>query len=801
MAECDLCGLQTPNPPLSEKRGEGIYCCPGCREVARSLDELDIDVRSGERSTNVSVESIPADAATAYFSVTGMHCTTCESFLQHRGGEIPGVFVIETNYSLGSAKVHYDPTVHDELSLIETLSGYGYVFDAKTTDDDHGQGQQRRETVQRLIVGGFFTMLIMPWYFFYLYPLYVGFDTGILDLGRTTTVGIFFPLVVIGAMTTIVLLYTGYPLVRGAWVSLRTREPNMDLLVTIAALSAYFYSVIALAAGDTHLYFDVTVMVVMVVTLGRYYESGLRSEVTASLSAVTTARVNEAVRVTETGREPVAVSELRPGDEVLVQPGEHIPLDGHVERGKADVDESLLTGESLPVTKEPGDEAVGGTLVLDETITVTVGPTASSTIDRLATAMWDIQSDSPGVQRFADALATVFVPAVLLLGITVTAWRIFGGDPIGDALLWGLTILLVSCPCAMGLATPLAMSAGLRDGLSAGILVTNKAVFEVVPDIETVILDKTGTVTTGEMHVEDVIGHPDTLSMAAAIERLSDHPVAGAITAANSGVRSDGGMRSDRADQPKHQRTAAETATAFERIPGEGVAGDVEGKQVVVGTPELVMRRVGRIPTDLADAIDRIDAAGGMPVVVGWEGGVTGVIDIRDRERPEWESVLDTFADCEIILLTGDDSGAVDRFRNHSSIDRVFAGVPPDAKTETVHRLAAETTTVMIGDGTNDAPALAAAHLGIAMGSGTADASEAADVVILEDNLNRVTSVFSLAAGARRRIRENIGWALLYNAVALPLAVVGLINPFFAAVAMGVSSLLVVTNSRRSIFD
>ena len=798
MGSCDLCGLPTPTPPI-EADGEGTFCCRGCERVARTLGEL--PDATHELQTSADMEA-PEDAAIAYFRVDGMHCTTCEAFLTHRADRLDGVYALEVNYAMEAAKAFYDSDEWDPETLSSACSGHGYTFQPRTGESEVDPRQRRRsDTAQRLVIGGFLAMLIMPWYFFYLYPIYLGFESGILDLGRTTAVGIYFPLIVIGVMSTIVLAYTGYPLLRGAWISVRTRQPNMDLLVSIAALSAFVYSVIALAGGSTHLYFDVTVMVVLVVSLGRYYEEGLRASALSTLADITDARVKDARRLARDGHETVPIERLSPGDEVVVHPGERIPVDGTMVRGPADIDESILTGEGLPVTRRPGEEVSGGTKVIDETIVLAVGPDAESTIDRIAAAMWDIQSERSGIQRFADTLATVFVPVVLALGIAVTVWRLWHGEPLGSAILWGLTILLVSCPCAMGLATPLAMSAGLRDALASGIVVTNQSVFELVPDAEHLIFDKTGTLTTGEMTVSAVFGDDRTLQLAGAVERISNHPIADAIVAAAASEtppRADGGLTSELTNT-KHDTRNLTPPQDVERFPGAGIAATVADRRVVVGTPDLISTRVGDLPTSLEEQIERIDEDGGMPIVVGWGGLPRGVIAVEDRERPAWRGVIDQFSEQRVTVLTGDESGAVDRFRDHPGIDEVFAGIPPDAKAETVGRLSAEETTIMVGDGTNDAPALAAADLGIALGDGTADACDAADVILVEDDLEAVDRVFSTARGTRRRIRENILWAFMYNAIALPLAVVGLINPFFAAVAMGASSVIVVVNSRRAV--
>jgi Cu2+-exporting ATPase len=808
MGSCSLCDLETPTPPVTGEGIEGTFCCRGCLEVARALGEVDDAEAVRSAAPDPPESEAPEDAAEAYLAVDGMHCTTCEAFLGLRADDIEGVYALDANYAMETARVVYDPEAIAREELPEALSGHGYTARFREADDrgrDPSARTRRRDTVQRLLVGGFFAMLVMPWYVFYLYPNYVGVETGLLAVDATTPLTLYLPLVLAGLFTSVVLFYTGWPILRGAWVSLRARQPNMDLLVAVAALSAYAYSTVALATGSTHIYYDVSVAVVMVVTLGRHYEGRVRSRAGDALSSVTSARMSEATRLTGDGRETVPIGELSPDDRLVVAPGERVPVDGTVIEGTAAVDESVLTGESLPVTKEPGDTVVGGSVVEDDAVVVAVEDT-ESTADRIATALWEIQSHSPAAQRLADALATVFVPAVLALGAAVTLWRLLAGGPIEAALLAGLTVLVVSCPCAMGLATPLAVSGGLRDALERGIVVTNESVFEVVPEADTLVFDKTGTLTAGEMRVADVSGHDETLRLAAAVERFASHPVADAIleaAAADGPVAgadrvTDGGTVERPADAGDRELPEARE---FTRHPGEGVSATVGGRRVVAGSPELIGERVGPIPDRLESHIEAIERRGGLPVVVGWDGRPRGVIGIADEARPGWEAAVEAFADREIVILTGDAAAGAERFRDHPAVDTVFAGVPPDGKVETVRRLAANGTTVMVGDGTNDAPALAAADLGIAMGDGTARAIDAADVVVGDSDLTALEDVFGLARGTRRRIRENILWAFLYNAVAVPLAALGLLNPLFAAAAMSASSLIVVTNSRRSVLE
>ncbi len=859
MATCSLCELPTPEPPITGPDATTPYCCRGCLQVDEALadvadlDAEDVRERSRERmdapirtaderddSLAVGVDESLDDASVTFLAIDGMHCSTCEGFVSLLAERVEGVASIEVNYATETARIDYDPDRTNPELIAVALTGHGYTARPRDADESEtGSGATSSdELATRLLVGGFLTFLIKPWYLFYFYPSYVGIETGILDVDATTSVGLYVPMVTIAVLTTIVLGYTGYPVLRGAYVSLRVRRPNMDLLVALAAVSAYAYSTLSLVTGGEYLYYDVTVAVVMVVSLGRFVEQKRRRGAMDRLSSLTAARSKEATRLTDEGTETVAVGELEPGESVLVRPGDRVPIDGTITAGTAAVDESVLTGESLPVTKDVGDEVVGGSVVTDAPLEVAVGPEAESTLDRIAELVWAVQSATPGIQRFVDRLATIFVPLVLALAIVVTAVQFGIGHSRSGALLVGLTVLVVSCPCAMGLATPLAIASGLRDGLARGIVVANESLFEAAPDVETVVFDKTGTLTTGEMTVRDVETIADEpierlLERAGSVERYSEHPAAAAIvtyvdqfcdeTGRDDGHGStmptstepvpDGGttegavVRPPSIGGPERSETAGtvtgtgNAVTDFRRHPGEGVSACVDGERVVVGTASLVEEAVGPIENALARAVEGARDDGLLPVVVGYGDRARGVITVGDTDREEWQVVADSLGDREVIVLTGDDERAAARFREHAGVDRVFAGVPPDGKVETIRRLAVDRSVAMVGDGTNDAPALGVADLSIAMGSATAQATDAADAIVTRDDLRDVPAVFELARGTRRRIRENVAWALTYNAVAIPLAMAGVINPLFAAVAMATSSLFVVTNSSRTILD
>ncbi len=771
MQSCTLCDLPA-DEELTEAGVAGTFCCRGCLEVSRSLGDVDVSEPEAHAETELTY---PEDAETAYFAVDGMHCSTCELFLESSARECEGIYDAEASYAAETIKFVYDPETQEQSGLVDAVSGMGYRVRERDAEPD-----ESADTLSRLLVGGIFGMMAMMYYAIFLYPTYFGYDP-VVEFGQFDGLYLYGNLAV---MTAIIIAYTGQPMLRGAYVSIRTRQPNVDLLVTIAALAAFFYSTGRLFVGGTDLYYDVSIVVVLAVTVGNYYEERIKRRTAGLLADLTELQVEEATR--ESG-ESVPVGEIAPGDRLRVAPGERVPVDGTVRDGTAAVDEALVTGESIPDTKRPGDHVQGGTVVTDAPLVVEAGPDAQSTLDRVVELLWDIQATRPGAQRVADRLATVFVPLVLVLAASISAWLLVTGSSPRVAVLTGLTVLIVSCPCALGLATPLAVASGLQSAARDGIVVATPELFEHAGGIDTLVLDKTGTITDGEMAVKTVttagVSEAELLARAGTVEQFADHPVASAIaeTADEHGAGCD-----------THPVDLG-SVESYSR----GVSGVVDDERVLVGHPALF--RDWDCPDDLTGTASAIREQGDVPVLVGWDDRVQGVLGVGDTSRASWASVVDAVGDdCQVVVLTGDEGPAAERFRDHPAVDTVFAGVPPDGKAETVRRLGESGTVAMVGDGSNDAPALAAADVGIALESGTKLATDAADAVVLGGEFHRVPLVFEVASRTHRRIRENLAWAFLYNGIAIPLALTGLLNPLFAAVAMATSSLFVVANSARS---
>jgi Cu2+-exporting ATPase len=779
MSTCDLCDLPTPNPPVTGENVDGVFCCRGCLEVFRTLGNVDAsavdadDLRTtpkGERDADP-----PENAETTYLEIDGMHCATCETFIEAIATDRTGIHAAEASYATDMARLTYDPSIVDVTSLPEVVSGLGYHASLPDADEEE---QDDIHTNWRLYLGALLGMQIMMIYVVFLYPTYYGLFP--------TAPGASLPILLwILGWGAVVVFWVGLPILRGAYVSLRTRQPNMDLLIALGVLIPYLYSITTVLLGGHEIYVDVSTMIVVVVTAGNYVEHTFKQNAVETITTLTRTRVSEARLQDDDGTiRTIDIEDCEPGDTLLVKPGEQIPVDGTVVEGTAAVDQALITGESMPETKHPGDAVVGGSTVTDGSLMVTVGEDATSTLDQLVELLWNVQSTTTGMQRLADRIAHVFVPLVMVLALATTVGWLVAGHATSGALLTGVAVLVVSCPCSFGLATPLAIVSGIREAAERDIVILNTAALEGIQDTDIVAFDKTGTLTTGEMQVVDIVAddEEDLLARAAAVEVRASHPVADAIVATANPIDA--------------------TVQGFERH-GQGVSARVNGERVVVGSLGYFREEGWVIPKTVSQAVERAHETGKLPVAVGWDRSVRGVIAVSDTPRADWEEVIERIAeeDRRVVIITGDDEVMARRFEAHHAVDEVLSEVRPEAKVAVVERLCADGTTTMVGDGINDAPALASADFGIAMSNGTDIAINAADAVIMSDDLMPVVDAFEIAAETRRRVRQNFGWAISYNVIAIPIAIAGLLNPLLASLTMTVSSIAVVRNSSRKLLD
>jgi len=772
---CTLCELETPDPPITDSDVDGIFCCSGCLQVYKLLQNMEGEQAKQirrqtiqKRHNNQEEVALPEDCEEAFFRVNGMHCSTCESFVETLADRQDGIYKSEASYASEMIKVYYDPTTIKPDTLPDKLSKLGY----KVKPIGSSEKEDQLNEVARITIGGFFGIIGLLLYVLFLYPIYLG-GSGMVPL--TASEKLFF-VANIFVMTTFVLLYTGFPILRGAWVSLSVLKPNMDLLISIAAVSAYLYSVGALLSGSSEVYFDVTMAIVLVVSIGNYYEKKIKSGKQDLLENLTRKQIQHARLLQNGETKEIAIEDLNPGDLVLVKAGERIPIDGTVTDGQGVVNEALMTGESIPVSKNVGDSVLSGTILTQNTLAIKTGNTVESTIDNLMQMMWNIQSARPGQQRLADRIAAWFVPAVILLGIATFGYHMMTGATATESMLSSLAVLIVSCPCALGLATPLAIASGIRSGLEHEIIFKTAAVFEEQMDASTVAFDKTGTLTTGTMQLLDDGDNEQALRYAAELEQYSSHPIAQPIAAYATGQ--------DGVDDFSSYST--------------GITGKVEGKVIFVGQPEWIVNEL-QITESQWEKINSSRNEGNVPIAVGWDGKVESVLVVGDQIRSEASNIIQNLQATgkKVAIITGDSKQAGEALRNKLNPDFLFTETRPHSKSNIIEELQKFGRVAMVGDGSNDAPALAQADLGIAFGNLTAIAADSAHVVIPRERVQLITAAFQAIKLTKNRIRQNLGWAFLYNIITIPLAIAGAINPLFAAVAMATSSLLVVGNSSR----
>lgn len=815
---CRFCGRTVTAEPVAGD--DNPYCSPGCRDadatLAGPVDAALEEVGGAGPVEPRPTESDEEDRERTFFHVAGMHCATCETFLEEVALDQPGVHDASASYVSESVRVTYDSEQTDSETLADALAVAGYrVADREQTGKESvttvlsregGAATRDLEDLlgYRYAAGVLVGLFLMFPYVVVFYPYLLsdllggplqGFEGGTMESGMILLLPTF------AGLTGVVVFFTALPLLRGAYVSLRTRQPNTDLLATLALLSAYVYSIVALLLGRLDMYFDLTILVGASVVAAAYYESVTKQRAMDRLTDLTISQTEAAALYRDGETERVPVEDLSPGDRILVGQGERVPVDGDLTEGTCTVDESVVTGESLPVVKERGDRLVGGSIVTEGAAVLSVGDPPTSSIDRLTTAVWHLQSATHGLQRETDRLAGRIVPLLagtaLAVGVGVAA---LGVAPIHAALA-SLVVVLVACPWGLALSTPLSVAANLQAAMVRGIVVFDETVFERVRETDVVVFDKTGTLTRGEMAVQSADAPADVLAAVAALERRAAHPAAAAITDAFGGeatARADGG--STETDADTEQSSDGDDVNDFETF-GLGVAGTVGDSEYLAGHPDLFRERGWTLTSAVVTQVEEAREGGDLPVVVGRDGEACGVVSLADEPREGWDSVLSRLGDrdVEVVVLTGDDREATRFFRAHPDVTHVFAGVPPEGKTEAMRRLQADRTVTMVGDGTNDAPALAQADLGISIGSGTALASDAADVAIADDDLAGVEATFDLAGAAGRRVHQNTALGLLYNALVIPATLLGVLNPLVAITAAVTGASLLAANAHRPV--
>jgi P-type Cu+ transporter len=733
--------------------------------------------------------------------VTGMTCAACSGRVQRTLEKTPGVAEASVNLMTGAATVAYDPVVTTPERLVDTIRSTGYGADLPLPDasgeerldaQDAARAREVRDLRRKFAVSATAAAITVA-----------------LDAShQAVTSGTRYLLL---ALTLPVVGWAGRHFYTRAWAAFRHHGADMNTLIAVGTGAAFLFSAAVtlfdrwfLARGvEPHVYYEAVVWIIALVLLGNLLEARARGQTSGAIRRLIGLRPATARVMREGSEQEIPLAELRPGDEVVIRPGETIPADGTILHGSSNVDESMLTGEPIPVAKRAGDAVIGATLNRNGAFHFRVERVGGDTVlSRIIRLVQQAQGMRAPIQRLADRISAVFVPVVLSIAVaTFVVWFDFGPAPAYlHALVSAVTVLIIACPCAMGLAVPTAVMVSTGRGAELGVLIKGGEALERSEAIDTVVFDKTGTITEGHPAVESVQLAPDRecaavpdeerlLALAAAVERLSEHPLAEAIVA-------EAGRRG----------IAAPRATGFESRTGRGVVGQVDGREVAVGNAAL-LREVGVDPTPLAAAADALASQGRTPMHVSVGGRLAGLIAVADPIKGTSRAAVEGLRrlGLDTVMLTGDNPRTAARVARTTGIGRVVAELSPERKLEEIRALQAGGKVVaMVGDGLNDAPALAQADVGIAIGTGTDVAMEAGAITLMRGDPLGVVTALRLARRTMRIIRQNLFWAFIYNVIGIPIAAGALypafglrLTPAIAAAAMAVSSVSVVSNSLR----
>ncbi|SPJ42211.1 Copper-exporting P-type ATPase A [Corynebacterium diphtheriae subsp. lausannense] len=733
------------------------------------------------------------------FGVTGMTCTSCSARVERKLNKVAGVEAT-VNYATETASVRYDPASTTPTQLIDVIRGAGYdafevtesepatsLDDAPATADpsDTARDRHAEELKTRLVYSAVLAL-----------PVFLMSMFGQLQFNNWQWLAF--------ALASPVYFWGGWPFHRATLRNLRHGSFTMDTLISLGTSAAYLWSVWALFIGNAgdpamrmhmsftahahggvdEIYLESAAMVIVFLLLGRWFETRAKGRSGEALRSLLNLGAKDAAVIRDNREVRIPIQSLQVGDVFVVRPGEKIATDGVVVEGTSAVDQSMITGESVPVEVSQGSHVTGATMNTSGRLLVTaqrVG--ADTTLAAMGRLVAEAQSNKAPVQKLVDKISQIFVPAVIVISLITLAVHLATGSATADAFAAAVAVLIIACPCALGLATPTALLVGTGRGAQMGLVIKGPEVLEQARNIDTVVLDKTGTITTGDMQVRKVHAlsdwqEQDVLRLAGAVEHASEHPIARAITAAAVAQTRTGTL-------PK--------VTDFKNQAGHSVAGTVEDHRVWVGRPS---------DGEATQQVKATENEGATCVVVRIDDHLAGVISVRDTVKEHARLSVEKLTAMGLtpVLLTGDNAGAAAAVAREVGIpaDRVISGVLPENKVQTVEQLQREGRVVaMVGDGVNDAAALTQADLGLAMGAGTDVAIEASDITIMNNDPRSIANAINLSRRSLRTIKGNLFWAFAYNVILIPVAALGLLNPMFAGAAMALSSVFVVTNSLR----
>ena len=791
-ATCDLCGAAaSKQPKVQVFRGrDQRFCCTGCLNVyAILLESGAIEAGVDLRQTDLFLESqrlgllgraeeeragaIPEGAETkeALYQLSGMWCAACGWVVEHALRREPGIASAEVLFTSDLLKVTYCPQMVPPGTVPDRVQSLGYRATEFGTEPE-GERREWQDMLLRLGIAGGLWMNVM----LFSLVIYASYFEGISPWAQRAV-----PFILM-ALTLPVVLYSAWPVHRIAWFGLKTGHLRMEALISTGVLAAFAYSSAQAVLGGRHFYFDTSCAIVTLVLTGKALERHAKDR-SARAIAMLHRLLPKKARLRVDGQERfVAIEALETGILILVKPGERIPADGVVVEGQSAVDESVVTGESDPRARAVGDAVVCGSLNMAGVLEIRVTRCGEeSTLAQIVKSVQTALASKSPLERLVDRVSRVFIPAVLILAALTVLVCLGRGLTGTEAMLRGIAVLVIACPCALGIATPLATTAAIGAASRQGIIIRDVRVLETFRKVDLLILDKTGTVTEGDFRVRHA--DLDRLDLVASLESYSEHPLAHAV-------------RRHAADQGLGWLDA----TGIEIRAGQGLLGTVADLPVVVGNRKLMAEEGIPLPVDLEAKAAIWEAEGLTVAFAAVDGRCAGALAFGDRPRPEAAAVI---AELQVrgvrtVLLSGDAPATTERIARAVGVDEWVGGVSPSEKAEAVRRYQAQGRVVaVVGDGINDAPALAAADLGIAMGSGADLAMHAAPVVLMRDSLTRITRVFRLATLTLRVLKQNLFWAFVYNTAGISLAMTGVLNPILAAGAMVLSSLSVIGNSMR----
>jgi len=735
------------------------------------------------------------------FPVGGMTCASCVARVEQALNSVPGVVSAGVNLASEKATVEYtDATDIADLKKAVADAGYTLGPEAETLEDVTTASRREIQALRnRLILAVVLGLIIMA---FMLVPSFTGKPY------------------LLWALATPVQFWAGLRFYRGAWGALKHKTADMNTLIAVGTSAAYFYSVVAVilpglftAAGrEAHLYFDTSAMIIALILLGRFLEARAKGQTSAAIKKLVGLKPKTALVIHDGKEVEIPVDDVQVGDVILVKPGERVPVDGIIRQGYSSIDESMITGESIPVEKSAGDPVIGATINKTGSFQFEATKVGKdTTLAQIIRMVDEAQGTKAPIQRLADVIASYFVPIVIGIAIvTFIIWYFTGPSPaLTIALLNFVAVLIIACPCALGLATPTAIMVGTGKGAENGVLIRSAEALERAHQINTILLDKTGTLTQGEPKVTDIITTPsfsqeEVLRLAASAERGSEHPLGEAIVRA--------ALEKELELSPPGE---------FNAIPGHGVEAMVDGKKLLLGNLKLIKDR-GISLNGLEEEANRQHEKGSTVMFLGIDGQTAGVITLADTLKPAAKEALQEMhkMGIETVMLTGDNQRTAEAIAREVGINRTLAEVLPEHKAQQVRReQAAGKVVAMVGDGINDAPALAQADVGIAIGTGTDVAMETGDITLIRGDLMGIVTAISLSKRTIRTIKQNLFWAFAYNTILIPVAAgilylafgqtgvpsglrfilgdYGFLNPILAAAAMAASSITVVTNSLR----